>query len=51
MEITIEVMRIVFIQLEFMGSKLCGEMILKAYNQTFDLPYTIIRSSALYGKC
>ena len=30
--------------------KLCGEMILKAYNQTFDLPYTIIRPSALYGE-
>ena len=44
-------MRIVFvIQLEFMNLKLCGEMILKAYNQTFDLPYTIIRPSALYGE-
>ncbi len=30
--------------------KLSGELILKAYNQTFDLPYTIIRPSALYGE-
>ena len=30
--------------------KLSGEMMLKAYNQIFDLPYTIIRPSALYGE-
>ncbi len=30
--------------------KLSGEYILKAYNQVFDLPYTIIRPSALYGE-
>ena len=30
--------------------KLSGEMILKSYNQIFDLPYTIIRPSALYGE-
>jgi len=30
--------------------KLSGELILKAYQQTFDLPYTIIRPSALYGE-
>ena len=26
--------------------KLAGEMMIKAYNQAFDLPYTIIRPSA-----
>ena len=30
--------------------KYSGELIVKAYNQTFDLPYTIIRPSALYGE-
>lgn len=30
--------------------KLAGELILKSYNQIFDLPYTIIRPSALYGE-
>jgi nucleoside-diphosphate-sugar epimerase len=30
--------------------KLAGEGIVKAYNQTFNLPYTIIRPSALYGE-
>jgi nucleoside-diphosphate-sugar epimerase len=30
--------------------KLCGETIVKSYNQVFDLPYTIIRPSALYGE-
>ena len=30
--------------------KLCGELIVKSYNQIFDLPYTIIRPSALYGE-
>ena len=30
--------------------KYCGERIIKAYNQVFDLPYTIIRPSALYGE-
>jgi nucleoside-diphosphate-sugar epimerase len=30
--------------------KLSGELIVKAYNQIFDLPYTIIRPSALYGE-
>lgn len=30
--------------------KLSGEMILKSYNYIFDLPYTIIRPSALYGE-
>lgn len=29
--------------------KLAGEKIVIAYNQVFDLPYTIIRPSALYG--
>ena len=29
--------------------KLAGEKIVVAYNQVFDLPYTIIRPSALYG--
>ena len=28
----------------------CGEKIIKAYNQVFDLPYTIIRPSSLYGE-
>ena len=28
--------------------KYCGEKIIKAYNQVFNLPYTIIRPSALY---
>lgn len=32
------------------GLKLAGEKIVVAYNQTFDLPYTIIRPSALYGE-
>jgi nucleoside-diphosphate-sugar epimerase len=30
--------------------KLSGEIIVKSYNQVFDLPYTIIRPSALYGE-
>jgi nucleoside-diphosphate-sugar epimerase len=30
--------------------KVCGEKIVYAYNQVFDLPYTIIRPSALYGE-
>jgi nucleoside-diphosphate-sugar epimerase len=30
--------------------KLCGEKIVLAYNQVFDLPYTIVRPSALYGE-
>ena len=30
--------------------KLSGELIVKAYNNVFDLPYTIIRPSALYGE-
>ena len=30
--------------------KLSGEHIIKAYNQVFNLPYTIIRPSALYGE-
>jgi len=30
--------------------KLSGEVIIKSYNQVFDLPYTIIRPSALYGE-
>jgi len=30
--------------------KLSGELIIKAYNEVFDLPYTIIRPSALYGE-
>ena len=30
--------------------KFSGEKLVIAYNQVFDLPYTIIRPSALYGK-
>jgi len=30
--------------------KYTGELIVKSYNQVFDLPYTIIRPSALYGQ-
>lgn len=30
--------------------KLAGEHMVKAYHQVFDLPYTIIRPSALYGE-
>ena len=30
--------------------KMCGELIVKSYNQVFDLPFTIIRPSALYGE-
>ena len=30
--------------------KYSGELIIKAYNQVFELPYTIIRPSALYGQ-
>ena len=30
--------------------KYAGELLVKAYNQVFDLPYTIIRPSALYGE-
>jgi nucleoside-diphosphate-sugar epimerase len=30
--------------------KVCGEKIVYAYNQVFDLPYTIVRPSALYGE-
>jgi nucleoside-diphosphate-sugar epimerase len=29
--------------------KLCGEKLVIAYNQVFDMPYTIVRPSALYG--
>jgi nucleoside-diphosphate-sugar epimerase len=31
------------------GLKVAGEKIVVAYNQVFDLPYTIVRPSALYG--
>ena len=30
--------------------KFAGELMMKAYKQVFDLPYTIIRPSALYGE-
>jgi nucleoside-diphosphate-sugar epimerase len=30
--------------------KVAGEKIVKAYNQVFDLPFTIVRPSALYGE-
>lgn len=30
--------------------KYAGEKMVKAYNQVFDLPYTIVRPSALYGE-
>ena len=30
--------------------KYAGELIVKSYNQVFDIPYTIIRPSALYGE-
>ena len=30
--------------------KYAGELMVKTYNQVFDLPYTIIRPSALYGE-
>ena len=30
--------------------KLSGELIVKAYSNVFDIPYTIIRPSALYGE-
>ncbi len=30
--------------------KLAGEIMVKAYNQVYNLPYTIIRPSALYGE-
>ncbi len=30
--------------------KLAGEMMVKSYNHVFDIPYTIIRPSALYGE-
>ena len=30
--------------------KLAGELMVKSFNQVFDLPYTIIRPSALYGE-
>lgn len=30
--------------------KFCGEKMVIAYNQVFDLPYTILRPSALYGQ-
>ena len=30
--------------------KLSGELLIKSYKQVFDLPYTIIRPSALYGE-
>lgn len=30
--------------------KFSGELIVKSYNRVFDLPYTIIRPSALYGE-
>ena len=32
------------------GIKFAGEKMVIAYNQVFDLPYTIIRPSALYGQ-
>ena len=31
-------------------AKLSGELIVKAYSNVFDIPYTIIRPSALYGE-
>jgi len=30
--------------------KVCGEYIVKSYNEVFGIPYTIIRPSALYGE-
>ena len=30
--------------------KYSGELIVKSYNQVFDMPYTIVRPSALYGE-
>ena len=30
--------------------KVCGEYIVKSYNEVFHIPYTIIRPSALYGE-
>ncbi len=30
--------------------KYSGELLIKSYNQVFDLPYTIVRPSALYGE-
>ena len=30
--------------------KYCGERMVRAYNQVFELPYTIVRPSALYGE-
>ena len=30
--------------------KYSGELIVKAYHRVFDIPYTIIRPSALYGE-
>ena len=30
--------------------KYCGELIVKAYHDVFDIPYTIVRPSALYGE-
>ena len=30
--------------------KFAGELMIKSYNQIFDLKYTIIRPSALYGE-
>lgn len=30
--------------------KYCGERMVRAYNQVFELPYTILRPSALYGE-
>ena len=30
--------------------KYSGELLVKSYNQVFDLPYTIVRPSALYGE-
>jgi nucleoside-diphosphate-sugar epimerase len=30
--------------------KYAGELIIKSYNQVFDLPFTIVRPSALYGE-
>ena len=37
--------------LEIYGSlKLAGELIVKAYQRVYDLPFTIIRPSALYGE-
>ena len=31
------------------GTKLCGEILTKAYSRQYDIPYTILRPSAIYG--